>query len=73
MYFLLEEYLLNEDEKVIFEKKLKEEYVVLEGVFNVLKVLFKEMYFMDGLCIGVLVLVGYDNDIENCLLEVNKS
>lgn len=73
MHLLLEEHLPNEDEKATLEKKLKEEYAVPEGVFNVLKALPKETHPMDGLRTGVSALAGYDNDIENRSLEVNKS
>ena len=44
MHLLLEEHLPNEDEKATLEKKLKEEYAVPEGVFNVLKALPKETH-----------------------------
>ena len=47
MHLLLEEHLPNEDEKATLEKKLKEEYAVPEGVFNVLKALPKEIPWMD--------------------------
>ncbi|EEM05488.1 Citrate synthase [Bacillus pseudomycoides] len=73
VHLLLEEHLPNEDEKEKLEKKLKEEYEVPEGVFNVLKALPKETHPMDGLRTGVSALAGYDNDIENRSLEVNKS
>lgn len=73
VHLLLEEHLPNEDEKATLEKKLKEEYAVPEGVFNVLKALPKETHPMDGLRTGVSALAGYDNDIENRSLEVNKS
>ncbi|EEL82231.1 Citrate synthase [Bacillus cereus AH1271] len=73
VHLLLEEHLPNEDEKAKLEKKLKEEYAVPEGVFNVLKALPKETHPMDGLRTGVSALAGYDNDIENRSLEVNKS
>lgn len=73
VHLLLEENLPNEDEKTKLEKKLKEEYAVPEGVFNVLKALPKETHPMDGLRTGVSALAGYDNDIENRSLEVNKS
>ncbi|CAM3808438.1 citrate synthase [Bacillus paramycoides] len=73
VHLLLEEHLPNEDEKATLEKKLKEEYAVPEGVFNVLKALPKETHPMDGLRTGVSALAGYDNDIENRALEVNKS
>ncbi len=72
VHLLLEEHLPNEDEKETLEKKLKEEYAVPEGVFNVLKALPKETHPMDGLRTGVSALAGYDNDIENRSLEVNK-
>ncbi len=72
VHLLLEEHLPNEDEKKALEKKLKEEYEVPEGVFNVLKALPKETHPMDGLRTGVSALAGYDNDIENRSLEVNK-
>lgn len=73
VHLLLEEHLPNEDEKKTIEKKLKEEYEVPEGVFNVLKALPKETHPMDGLRTGVSALAGYDNDIENRSLEVNKA
>ncbi|MEK4737599.1 MULTISPECIES: citrate synthase [Bacillus] len=73
VHLLLEERLPNENEKATIEKKLKEEYAVPEGVFNVLKALPKETHPMDGLRTGVSALAGYDSDIENRSLEVNKS
>ncbi|MDM5188563.1 citrate synthase [Bacillus sp. DX4.1] len=73
VHLLLEERLPNEDEKATLEKKLKQEYEVPEGVFDVLKALPKQTHPMDGLRTGVSALAGYDDDIENRSLEVNKS
>ena len=73
VHLLLEEHLPNEDEKALLEKKLKEEYEVPENVFQVLKALPKETHPMDGLRTGISALAGFDNDIENRTLEVNKN
>ncbi len=73
VHLLLEEHLPSADEKQVLEKNLKEEYEIPDGVFHVLKALPKETHPMDGLRTGVSALAGYDHDIENRSLEVNKS
>ncbi|ENQ3106431.1 citrate synthase [Bacillus sp. 491mf] len=72
VHLLLEERLPNSDETAALEETLKSEYEVPSGVFDVLKALPKQTHPMDGLRTGISALSGYDNEIDDRSLDVNK-
>jgi citrate synthase len=73
VHLLLEETLPNEEQRASLEKKLKSEYEIPIEVWDILKRLPEQTHPMDGLRTGISVLSGYDSQIDDCSLAVNKN
>ncbi|GGE62200.1 citrate synthase [Priestia taiwanensis] len=73
VHLLLEGVLPTEEEKRKIEDELKTEYEVPQEIFNILHLLPQQTHPMDGLRTGISALAGYDNDIDNCSVEMNKN
>lgn len=70
---LLEDTLPDQTTKTKLEEKLKALYDVPTGLIAVFKSLPKATHPMDGLRTGISVLAGYDEQIDDRSLAVNKS
>jgi citrate synthase len=72
IHLLLEDKLPNEDEKKSLENRLKNHYEIPESIFNVFKLLPEQTHPMDALRTGISFLSGYDDEIDDRSLAVNK-
>ena len=72
VHLLLEEKLPSQEEKNRLENKLKSYYEIPETVYEVFKLLPEQTHPMDALRTGLSFISGYDEDIDNRSLEVNK-
>ncbi|KGA98598.1 citrate synthase 3 [Alkalihalobacillus alcalophilus ATCC 27647 = CGMCC 1.3604] len=72
VHLLLEGELPKEKEKEKTVEKLKENYDLPMEIFSIMKLLPKNTHPMDGLRTGLSALAGYDTDIENRHLDINK-
>lgn len=72
IHLLLEGNLPTDSERKNTEEKLKSHYQIPENIMNILHMLPKNMDPMDAQRTAISVLAGYDNDIENHSVAVNK-
>src|SRR3954462_291345 len=72
VHLLLEDKLPSQEEKNRLENKLKSYYEVQEALYEVFKLLPEQTHPMDALRTGISFISGYDQDIDNRSLEVNK-
>ncbi|WP_028390810.1 citrate synthase [Bacillus cihuensis] len=72
VFLLLHERFPSSEEKRIQEQTLKDEYDVPEDILKILKLLPEKTHPMDGLRTGISALAGYDAQINDRSLTVNK-
>ncbi|MEK5069224.1 citrate synthase [Sporosarcina sp. FSL K6-1508] len=72
VHLLMENTLPSDTEKTGVEDKLKKEHGVPEGVTKILQALPKETHPMDALRTGISALAGYDKEIDQHTLAINK-
>lgn len=73
VHLLLEDTLPTPTEKSELEDKIKMNDEVQSSLIQIFHLLSKQTHPMDGLRTGISVLSGYDADIDNRTLEVNKN
>lgn len=73
IHLLLEERLPDFTEKTGMEKILKSEYEVPAEILEIFKHLPETTHPMDGLRTGISVLAGYDNNLDERSLPLNKN
>jgi citrate synthase len=73
VHLLLEERLPDSAEKVEMKKNLKSEYVIPEELLKLFNHLPENTHPMDGLRTGISALAGYDNNLDERSLSVNKN
>lgn len=72
VHLLLEDKLPNQDERNRLENKLKSYYEIQETLYEVFKLLPEQTHPMDALRTGISFMSGYDEEIINRSLDVNK-
>ncbi|WP_096436905.1 citrate synthase [Alteribacter populi] len=72
VHLLLEKTLPMNDEKKAVQEVLKKEYELPRGVLDGFKLLPEQTHPMDGLRTGISALAGYDNQLEDRSLTVNR-
>lgn len=73
VHLLLEERLPDSAEKAAIEKRLKSEYELPAELLTILNILPENTHPMDGLRTGISALAGYDDNLDDRSLPVNKS
>ncbi|MBS4207285.1 citrate synthase [Bacillus sp. FJAT-50079] len=73
VHLLLEERLPDSTEKTELETILKNEYEIPAELLEIFKHLPENTHPMDGLRTGISVLAGYDNNLDDRSLPVNKN
>ncbi|MED1863747.1 citrate synthase [Fictibacillus nanhaiensis] len=73
VHLLLEERLPDSAEKATLEQKLKSEYEIPSELLNIFKHLPENTHPMDGLRTGISALAGYDSNLDERSLSVNKN
>lgn len=72
VHLLLEDNLPNQIEKDHISDKLKGHYEIEEAIYEVFKLLPKKTHPMDALRTGISFISGYDKDLDNRDIKVNK-
>src|SRR5690625_2633430 len=73
VHLLLENTLPTPTEKRELKEKVKMNDDVQTDLIQIFQLLSKQTHPMDGLRTGISVLSGYDTDVDNRALEVNKN
>ncbi|MFZ0443714.1 MAG: citrate synthase [Bacillus sp. (in: firmicutes)] len=72
VHLLLEDKLPSQEERIRLENKLKSYYDVQEALYEVFKLLPHNTHPMDALRTGISFISGYDEEIDNRSLAINK-
>ncbi|WP_156289590.1 citrate synthase [Oceanobacillus salinisoli] len=72
VHLLLEGQLPTPSERTRLSERLKENYDIPQGVFNVFQLLPEQTHPMDGQRTGISVLAGYEDNIDDRSIEANK-